>query len=682
VPLPTYPFERQRYWIEAKRGQVLEQQVRAAAPTLDLSSVSREELPEVLLSYEPDKIEDVTDWFYTASWQGTLSPPPATARALSEAGWTWLILADECGLGAGLAARLKPGAPCVTLARAGDQFARLDEGEYSLRWSERADYSELLSELRAQGRMPARIVHLGLVTAREPRVGLSPPGLDEMLERGLYSLMALAQALSDIDHAACRIDIVSSDMQDVLDGSGLQAAKATLMGACNVIPQEYADVSCYSIDVTLPPPGGAQESGLVEQLLAELVQASDDPIVALRGNRRWVQTYLPSPLPAAPERLRLRREGVYLITGGLGGLGLAMARRLVEHFEARVILASRSGLPPRGDWPRLLAEQGTDGGVGFKIDQVQTMEEQGGQVLVAAADVADRAQMAAVVEQGLARFGAIHGVIHAAGVPGAGLIALKERDQVAAVLAPKVKGVLVLHDVFQDIPLDFMVLFSSMASIVGGAGQFDYCAASAFLDAFARSAAHTHGLTAAIDWGEWQWNAWQEGLDGFPDEIKTFFIAKRQTFGIGFEDGYEALQRVLTHHLPHVMVVTQDLERLLANSREHTVADLMERLETFRQSLPRHPRPVLGVAYVAPRSDLETRIAAVWGDLLGIAEVGIDDNFFELGGNSLIGVQIFSRLQQALSVRLSLSLLFVAPTVRELGVAVQMAILDELEQES
>src|SRR5204863_6607950 len=140
-----------------------------------------------------------------------------------------------------------------------------------------------------------------------------------------------------------------------------------------------------------------------------------------------------------------------------------------------------------------------------------------------------------------ATFGTLHGVLHAAGIPASGIMQLKTPEMAASVLAPKVEGTRVLAKVLEHIPLDFLVLFSSMSSATGGGpGQVDYCAANAFLDAYAHRYSSEHGRTVALDWSEWQWNAWEEGLSGYPSEAQQYFRGRREHFGISFEEGCEA----------------------------------------------------------------------------------------------------------------------------------------------
>ena len=251
--------------------------------------------------------------------------------------------------------------------------------------------------------------------------------------------------------------------------------------------------------------------------------------------------------------------------------------------------------------------------------------------------------------------------------PAVGLTPFKDARRVAEVMAPKVQGTLVLNQVLAELgqSVDFLALFGSMASTTGGGpGQVEYCAANAFLDAFARARHSTQCPTVAIDWGEWQWDAWGAGLEGYPPEARAYFIARRERFGIDFDSGFDALERALARGLPQVVVSTQDFCKLTTQALDFSAATVLDRVRELQGTRERHPRPTLGTSYAAPRDDLERQVAEMWGELLGLADVGLDDNFFELGGNSLIGVDLIMRLRRDLNVRdLPIHVLYEAPTV-------------------
>ncbi len=666
-PLPTYPFERQRYWVEAKNR--LSQAKLAGQATVPDQGKQAVSTATIGIDSELERIPDITDWFFLPSWKLTLSPSLFTSTDFWAEEHCWLAFVDTHNVNFRIVNHLRERGQRVITVLSGTTFGKRDEDTYTVCPTRRVDYESLFKDLRSRGKIPEHIVHLWTV---------SQPGefnVHETLDRGYYSLLALAQVLGDLGlKDTYDISIISNEIQRVTGNEQLCPEKAAVIGPCRVIPQEYANMRCRSIDITLCAPDSAQEQALLNGLVEELVSESRDMIVALREGQRWVQIFEPVPLDGLGRHMpRIRERGVYLITGGLGGIGLAMAQYLAHTAQARLILTSRSGLPPREEWTTILETQGDMQGIGRQIRIVQELETNGTEVLVLAADVANETSMRVAIQQAQARFGVINGVLHTAAVPGVGLMQLKTPETAHHVLAPKIMGTLVLERVLGDLSLDFLALFSSMTSITGGGpGQVDYCAANAFLDAYACQHRTEHGMTVAIDWGEWQWNAWEDGLTGYDTAAQTFFRAHRQAFGISFEEGTEAFKRILSYSLPQVIVSTQDFRAFAELSKQFTAASILQRTQEGRQNQEMHPRPSLSRPYIEPRNELEKHITTVWEELLGISPVGIEDNFFDLGGNSLIGTELIARLRQAIHAEeLAAHVLYEAPTVSALAQVVE-----------
>ena len=497
VSLPTYPFERQRYWIEpGKQAAVAE-----ATPK--------------------NQKQPLSDWFYIPSWKRSMPLAPVSKMPIAPT--TWLLFKDDDTLGDRLAQRLRQQGHTVITVAAGNSFTTHDAHTFTINPEAPAGYDQLLQAVMGQSATYGGILHLWSVTA--PATGSDEPGHAIMLQqRGFYSLIYLAQALGRLENETpLTIHVLSNNMQAVANDAILEPAKATLLGPCQVITQEYAPLTCQSIDITLPAAGSWQESRLLDQLLAEFHATPTQPdngqphMIALRGADRWVRVYEPAPLPDSPtpDQLPLRDGGVYLITGGLGGLGLELTHFIARTVAANLVLLGRTPLPERETWPGWLASSDPAlAGMRRKISQIQALEAQGANVLVLAADVSDRAQMQQAMHTIRARFGRLDGVVHAAGVPGAGIVQLKTTAAAAAVLAPKLYGTLILQELLADQSLDFFLLFSSITAITGGFGQVDYCAANAFLDAFAQANSALRGQrTLSINWDAWQ----QVGMAASPE---------------------------------------------------------------------------------------------------------------------------------------------------------------------
>lgn len=325
IPLPTYPFQHQRYWIDPPGNSELNQAQRTA------------------------RRQDVGDWFYLPSWQRGLPPGEQP-----QAGAHWLLFVDQCGLGAALARQLGAHGVHVTLVQAGSHFARQADGVYDLDPGRREDYDLLMRELRESDRIPQTIVHLWNFTAkREATRDLVVTSAARDLS--FYSLIFLAQAMGEQDlTGSCDITVVSNNLHDVTGAEDLDPLKALLLGPVAVIPQEHSNLRCTSIDVD-DLAAARQRARLVERLLAEAATRATDSVIAYRGDHRWVQTFVPSRLDAKSPRVR--ENGVYLITGGTGGVGLLLAEWLAGNASgAKLVLTARSELPPRDEWGKYLAE--------------------------------------------------------------------------------------------------------------------------------------------------------------------------------------------------------------------------------------------------------------------------------------------------------------------------------------
>jgi amino acid adenylation domain-containing protein len=645
VVLPTYPFERQRYW------------------TLGSKPFSRtpDRAPATALSrLENLQREDLSQWFYLPAWKQSL---PSLAPDLPRSQMPrqcWLIFADHCGMSHALKRQLEQHNQDVVVVIPGQTFEKLGPTSYAIDPKGASDYESLLKDMLVQKKAPARIIHAWSVTTH------TRADLATCLALGLFSLMYLAQALGNTDANPCRTTVITSDLHDIIGSEPIQPEKATILGGCRVIPREYPQITCQNIDISFEDLDTRQET-LLTHLMAELLRETSEPVVALRNRHRWVETFERVSLPATQDAspALLREGGVYLITGGLGGIGMAMAEHLAKFVQARLVLIARTELPPRERWSDLLLQEADDD-ITRKIRQVKRLEELGSQVLVLSADVADEEQMRTALEQVLARFDALHGVIHAAGVPGIGLIQIKTTEQVYQVLAPKVIGTLVLDRLLNTHELDFLVLYSSITAITGGLGQIDYCAANAFLDAFAHRNATRHGRTIAVNWSEWQWNAWETGLSGYGRELENFFKHSRRRFGIHFDEGWQALTHILAHPLPQVIVSPQHFPSLVEMSPAFTTATLAQQTGASGTKRATHGRPSLANAYVSPDNGVQQTIVHLWEELLGIEGIGIHDNFFALGGHSLLATQLITRLRDTFQVDLTLRTLFEEPTIARL----------------
>jgi acyl transferase domain-containing protein len=628
VSLPAYPFERQRYWMEGK----------GPATTVGLG-----------------KRADIADWQYAPSWKRFDLPKPNRPLPLENA--VWLLLSDEHGLADQVAERLRNLGQEVITVRAGRRFEQTGERAFTIDPQAPGDYAAMLAALPAK---PQHIAHFWNVTpdaqVADAPIESGPDGFARAQAVGFYSLTFLAQALGKQQpDARCRLWVVTTNVHEVTGEEILLPEKATLLGPCQVLPQEYPNIACRTVDVTLS--GSQIANRVVDRLLAEFSDGDEGAsAVAYRGAHRWVLGYEPMPLAgdfAAAEWLR--PGGVYLITGGLGNIGLALATHLARTVQAKLILVGRSDFPPQSEWAG--EERGHP--ASQKIQALRAIEEAGGEVAVFRADVADEAQMRTVLAQAEARFGPISGLIHAAGEVGERAFrAIPETDLATAQsqFHGKIAGIQVLARLLRGRELDFYVLQSSLSAVLGGLGFAAYAAANHYLDAFARQQRQATGAP----WVSVNWDGWR-----FAD---TPLLAGAAELAMTTEEGVEVFRRILCADSPaQVVISTGDLETRMkrAGARAETPADAAFRSASTSAatSASKGSRPQIAIPYVAPGTETERRIVEVWQTLLGIEPVGIHDNFFDLGGDSLLGTQLAAQLRGMFQMEFPLRGLFEDPTV-------------------
>ncbi len=498
VRLPTYAWDHQSYFIE---------RVESAPSKSDTGA--------------PEHIEDVTDWGFVPTWH----PTPVDPRRL-ETRETWLIFMDHAGVGRRLRKRLEERGHSVICVFEADNFRKRSENEYSLAPElGREGYEALIKDLAAQGRSPSRVVHLWLTTDQE-RFRPGSSFFHENLQNGFFSLFFLARALADESLPGdVHVTVVSNGLQRVVEGDGpLYPEKATVLGPVEVIPREIPGVTCKSIDVTLPlapapiwrrgllgqrdaatgRPGSLDE--VADQLEAELLAPPESGVIAQRGAERYVRRFEPRPLRERAEGIDagLIEGGTYLITGGLGGLGMTLADRLAREVpRVRLVLVGRTPLPDRGDWDEWLAQAGVGDTSARRIRQIRALEAAGAEVMTLAADVANLDEMRRGVARVRETFGPIDGIFHAAGIVSDELIQLKSDVDIERVFGPKIHGTQVLDTLLEEAGARLLVLYSSTSAITAPPGQVDYVAANSFLDAFAQSRRDHPVRTVAINWGIW-----------------------------------------------------------------------------------------------------------------------------------------------------------------------------------
>ena len=381
-------------------------------------------------------------------------------------GGRFLVFHNDNPLNNALVGALREVADQVVVVAGAPQFAQLGEGAFMVRLGHADDLRQMLEAL--EGKVD-HVLYL-----------LDSGDVDRIASFDGYVAVAEALAEAELADALPLTAVTQGAVQ--IAGEPIAAMKAMLVGACEVLRSELGQLRCRVID--------AYEADH-EAVLADVVAETDDAVVAYRGGRRFVRDFLPTKVGDSLAMPRIRDGGTYLITGGLGGLGLHLAEALASR-KPNLVLVGRSA--PSND----------------KRAKIEAIEARGARVMVAQADVADREALARVVAAARDAYGGIHGVFHTAGVLREALVQLRQPADTEAVLAAKVTGTQLLDELLGDV--EFWVLYSSISAFAGLPGQVDYAAANAFLDAFAHAKV-AEGIDAvAINWTAWQQIGMAAGL--------------------------------------------------------------------------------------------------------------------------------------------------------------------------
>jgi acyl transferase domain-containing protein/surfactin synthase thioesterase subunit/acyl carrier protein len=624
VPLPTYPFERQRYWIEPAK--------REAAAKAMRRTITRQ---------SPDQ------WFYAPLWRETPLTKPASVRDPQ----SWLVLEDALGIGGAVTRLLTDRGHRVTSVNAGPRFERSGAATFQVNPARSEDYEALIRELSADGMLPARLVHMW-GTTNDAVSDLAWSRIEAQQELGLYSIVHLCRAFGS--RLPLHVSLITSGAQRATGEERLAPGKATAFASVGVMRRERIGAVCRSIDIAAPE-GLARKERLARLLADELDSAASEPMVAYRGGKRWVRDFGRIPPGTEPASAILRPRGVYLITGGLGRVGLSLAERLATNFQARLVLTSRAPLPEREQWDgAALCEDAT----GYRIRRIRELESAAGEVMIRSADAGDQEQMAGVVAEAEAAFGPINGVFHMAADIDRDSFHLMTETTIAHCrrqLRAKLDGALVLHSLFAQRSPDFLVFSSSLASIFGGMGNFAYSAANLFLDSLAHHLAGSAFPCISINWDAWK-------LAGAPGDYRDG--PARSTLDLVLSDlpmsadeGLDALTRILEmRDVPQVLVSTGDLHARLAQLDD-------ARALSAGQPKQRYRRPAVAMPPVPPTTETERELVRLWQDVLSLEGIGVQDNFFEIGGDSLLAVRLIGRVQETLGIEIPLRRVVEEPTI-------------------
>jgi len=638
ISLPTYSFEKQQYNIDA-----------------NVFLTVKDTIPQKAFG----KNKNIEEWFYIPSWKRSTFPVTNESGTVKKC--NWLVFLDDSGIGIKLIKQLEKYNHYVTGVRTGPAFGKITRHLFTINPRESNDYIKLLTDLKRVGKMPSRIIHLWSLNNIHIKK-YDAVSIEKCLDINFYSLIYLVQTIGKDITGNLNIDIVTGNVHEVNGKETLRPEKAAALGPCKTIPQEYPNIKCRCIDIEFPGSKKPVKSGMVNinRLFEEITGNFPDMVVAHRNNRRWVQIFEPLRLQDSLEKegeLKLKQRGVYLITGGLGRVGFTIGKYLAKEFHARLILTGISKFPPRNQWEQWLAEKDPEDMISGKLKKALELEELGGEVLVFSADVANEQQMQRLIKEAERKFGPINGVIHTAGVvrgPSIDSIGNLDKTRCNMQFQPKLYGLLVLEKLLAKKELDFFLITSSLAAVLGGLGFLAYSTANILMDAYT----HYHNQTALSRWISVNWDGWRVS------ERSGHRVAGGADLPMEPEEGVKAFLRILScNDTFQVINSTGDLE--LRINQWIKLESIQREGTGDREQGTLQQRPNLTTPYREPRNEVEQSICDIWKKLFGFELIGIDDDFYEVGGDSLKAVTLTAQIKK-IGYPIDLSEMLMAPTIRKL----------------
>jgi acyl transferase domain-containing protein/aryl carrier-like protein len=596
------------------------------------------------------------DWLYQIAWQSAALPHPVS-EPTPEPGH-WLVFADRQGVGKALTGQLvAQGQSCVVVTP--DPLYRSSvpsrSGLYTrtlLNPLDPGQVTRLLQEQQQAGHTSCQLLYLWSTEAAD-----ETESEVETAQLHSLALLRLVQAVNATGMAA-RLWVVTRGAQAVAERPAQQAAAAALWGLARTLSLEQAELAPICIDLDpldekIDPAAAlaADATTLCRELLT--TTPAETQRAFAQGNRYVARLARTSVPPTAPT---LAPDGSYLITGGLGGLGLKVAEWLVAQGARHLVLAGRSAPSPQAQ------------------EVLEALQQQGAQITVVQADVSQEAAVARLLA---ACSPPLRGVIHTAGVLRDGLLLQQTAENFAQVMAAKVAGGWYLHQMTRDQTLDFFVLFSSAASVFGSLGQGNYAAANAFLDGLAH---YRRGLglpALSINWGSWA----EVGMAARLDARQQARIAQQGENLLAPEAGLQVLAALLQQPAPQVTVSAIQWPAFLApfaapppfytNFAQHPSAP--------PQAAPTAPsnlsRTLAALDAAGQQEQLVTYLRHTFAAIVGQtpAEIGVATPLPALGLDSLMAIDVRNQTKRALGVDVPIVKLLESVTITELAIWLQRA---------
>ncbi len=550
-----------------------------------------------------------------------------------------VVFKDESGVGDNLINYLKQSIKHVIQVQMGTCFEKIDHEKFIINGSEE-DYIMLMEAIKAQN--PSLIFHLMTLNNKtEPKEIYEHQELKRKSAESIFFLtkaILAAKLKNNIDMA-----LISNNVYEVNKEENLiNPYGAALFGVGKVVGQEYSNIKCICMDI--------DENTSAEDIISVVLKDGDNYLTAFRNGISYVKEVSKASNEAATEnQFNIKEGGTYIITGGLGGIGLEMANYLARKNKVNLIFINRTPMPAREEWFNIInsSKQNKDK---KRIQAIMNIESQGSQVRTFNADVSKYYEMKTVIDSVKQDFKNIDGVIHSAGVAGDGFIIRKECETFNNVLAPKIDGAWILDKLTENENLDFFILFSSINSILSEAGQSDYTAANSYLDSFTLYRNKKGKPSTTINWAAWK----DTGM-----AVDFGAHLKKNVFKpIGTSMAIKAFEEIMSKGINWAVIGEIDYEELKLQRNNlyfHLSEDIKNKMDNVI-SIDKKDKPlelINDVKVVIKGKDIldlteaEKKVAEVWAMVLGMEEIDIYHTFNDMGGDSILATKLLNEMEKA-----------------------------------
>ncbi|NEO80922.1 MAG: SDR family NAD(P)-dependent oxidoreductase [Moorea sp. SIO4G3] len=579
----------------------------------------------------------VKQWVYELKWQAS----KYQNSILPDQPGYWLIFTDEKTQE--LKTVLEKENRNYVIVTPGYSYKQIDQQHYQLNPINAQDFRQLMKDLLTTQNILEGVVHLWSMNT-------STEDLENSQELGCASVLHLVQALVSDSKSIVPLWLVTQETQRIEENQNkLAVQQASLWGLGRVIALEHPELKCRRVDLD-------KTKNSLEALGKELLNPDDEDQIAIRGGVRYVPRLTrrtQNPSSEKQQQIKLKAEGSYLVTGGLGVLGLEVAQWMVKQGAGHIVLIGRR--PPSE----------------IAKEIIRQLEQAGARISVILGNVSKEQDVASILEQIEKSQIPLRGVIHAAGVLDDGLIQHMSWERFWKVMKPKLQGAWHLHNLTQKLPLDFFVCFSSIASLLGTAGQGNYAAGNAFMDTLA-SYRQSMGLPGlSINWG-----AWEAG--GMAANLGSQYHSRMRTTGMSFispEKGLEVLGGLLLQPVSQVGVLPinwQIFRDNLPGGVKMLCLDTLAAKQQQKETENKKIRQQLIAAVDSKRNPMMVNyLQAKIGKLLGFSTSKLpptDLGFFKMGMDSLMAVELRNLLSYNLGVSISTATLFEFSCIQDLAI--------------